>query len=240
MARLADRAFDIVEKLQRAKLQDDVFTILGEVGRAVGLDNFVITGLPLPGEKIAPQVVMSGCPPEWLQRYSERSYADHDPVALQLMRTTTPFRWSNAAATQRVSDCGKVIMGEAAEMGMRDGYACPIVTLSGQQACVSFGGERYDLAGDDEAALHLVSTYGFSAAKSFVTQDRTDFLDELTPRETEVIKWLSVGKTSWEISRILSVSEKTVEKHCGAIYTKFNVGNKTHAVALALRSRLIM
>ncbi|WP_376767374.1 helix-turn-helix domain-containing protein [Paludibacterium denitrificans] len=35
----------------------------------------------------------------------------------------------------------------------------------------------------------------------------------LTPREKECLSWVSAGKTSWEIARILNVAEATVIFH---------------------------
>jgi LuxR family transcriptional regulator, quorum-sensing system regulator BjaR1 len=240
MMGLADHAFEIVDALQNAKSQSEVFSILSRAGAYVGLDNFVITGLPLPGEELIPYIVLSGCSTDWLERYSANDYAINDPIACKLMGTTEPFRWSSAVSGSKVSERGKVIMGEASEFGLREGFACPIISLNAQAACVSFGGQECEMSRDDEAALYLISTYSYSAAKSFIEDIEPDFIDDLTARETEVIKWLSVGKTGWEISKIISVSEKTVEKHCSAIYAKLGVSNKTHAVAIAMRQRLIL
>lgn len=35
----------------------------------------------------------------------------------------------------------------------------------------------------------------------------------LSPRECEVLHWCAQGKTSWEIARILEISERTVNYH---------------------------
>jgi len=69
------------------------------------------------------------------------------------------------------------------------------------------------------------------------SRDADDF--DLTEREVQVLKWLSVGKSNWEISRILRISEGTVEKHMAAIAGKMDVSNRTHAVAEALRTGVI-
>jgi DNA-binding CsgD family transcriptional regulator len=61
----------------------------------------------------------------------------------------------------------------------------------------------------------------------------------LTERETEVLKWTSIGKTGWEIGAILGISRRTVEFHLRSIADKFDVVNRTHAVAQALRVGLI-
>jgi LuxR family quorum-sensing system transcriptional regulator SolR len=61
----------------------------------------------------------------------------------------------------------------------------------------------------------------------------------LTGKERDVIGWVVEGKTSWEIGRILSTSERTVKFHLKNVYTKLNVSNRAQAVAVANRLRLI-
>ena len=57
---------------------------------------------------------------------------------------------------------------------------------------------------------------------------------ELTPREREVLHWLSTGKTDGEIAALLSLSPRTVQKHLEHIYVKLGVETRTAAVTRAL------
>ncbi len=59
----------------------------------------------------------------------------------------------------------------------------------------------------------------------------------LTPREAEVLFWLSEGKTNAEIGVILSSARRTVEKHVEHILEKLNVENRSAAIRLALTVR---
>jgi LuxR family quorum-sensing system transcriptional regulator SolR len=63
--------------------------------------------------------------------------------------------------------------------------------------------------------------------------------NNLTFREKEVLQWVVQGKTSWEVGRILSMSERTVKFHLQNIYTKLNVVNRAQAVSMASRLQLI-
>ena len=56
----------------------------------------------------------------------------------------------------------------------------------------------------------------------------------LTPREAEVLFWLSEGKTNAEIGIILDSSRRTVEKHVEHILDKLGVENRAAATRLAL------
>ena len=48
----------------------------------------------------------------------------------------------------------------------------------------------------------------------------TDSQHNLTPRESQVLAWICSGKTNWEISRIVKISENTVKNHVQNIYKK--------------------
>jgi DNA-binding NarL/FixJ family response regulator len=60
--------------------------------------------------------------------------------------------------------------------------------------------------------------------------------DELSDREQEVLRHIVRGLQNKEIARSLVIAESTVETHLGNIYRKLNVGNRTEAAIIALRS----
>jgi DNA-binding response OmpR family regulator/DNA-binding CsgD family transcriptional regulator len=55
----------------------------------------------------------------------------------------------------------------------------------------------------------------------------------LTSRESEVLSWISKGKTNRDIAQILGLSPRTIDKHLEQIYAKLGVENRTAAAALA-------
>jgi DNA-binding CsgD family transcriptional regulator len=61
----------------------------------------------------------------------------------------------------------------------------------------------------------------------------------LTPREAEVLRLAADGATSEEIAAALHLTEHTVKSHLKRIQGKLGARNRTHAVAVALRSGLI-
>ena len=64
-------------------------------------------------------------------------------------------------------------------------------------------------------------------------------LPHLTPRETECLKWAAAGKSEWEISQILGISEHTAERHLLNAKTRLGAVNRVQAVAEAIRLGLI-
>ncbi|MEJ2685134.1 MAG: helix-turn-helix transcriptional regulator [Candidatus Sulfobium sp.] len=61
----------------------------------------------------------------------------------------------------------------------------------------------------------------------------------LSRRELEVLNLLKFGKTSWDISKILGISERTVNYHIGNIMSKLDAINRIQAVYEAVNLDLI-
>jgi DNA-binding CsgD family transcriptional regulator/tetratricopeptide (TPR) repeat protein len=64
-----------------------------------------------------------------------------------------------------------------------------------------------------------------------------DELEELTPRELEVLTELAAGLTNREIAQRLFISEKTVSVHLGRIFTKMGVHTRVQASGVFFRAR---
>jgi DNA-binding NarL/FixJ family response regulator len=74
------------------------------------------------------------------------------------------------------------------------------------------------------------------------TRDRTSesLIEELTPREVEVLELLADGLTNKAIAHQLGISEHTVKFHVNAILGKLGAQSRTDAVVRATRLGLIL
>ena len=61
----------------------------------------------------------------------------------------------------------------------------------------------------------------------------------VSARELDCLSWAAAGKTAWEASRILGISERTVRFHLNAAREKMSCATTTQAVAIAVAQRLI-
>jgi NarL family two-component system response regulator LiaR len=64
-------------------------------------------------------------------------------------------------------------------------------------------------------------------------------LDQLTERETDVLRLLAQGQSNQEIARNLSISATTVRSHVSTILMKLDVSNRTQAVLVAQERHLV-
>lgn len=58
----------------------------------------------------------------------------------------------------------------------------------------------------------------------------------LTQREAEVLLWVSYGKSSIDISDVLEISPRTVQKHLEHVYEKLGVETRSAAAAIAIKA----
>jgi DNA-binding NarL/FixJ family response regulator len=63
--------------------------------------------------------------------------------------------------------------------------------------------------------------------------------EHLTKRELAVLQLLADGLHNKQIATRLSISARTVERHCDNIYAKLGVGSRTEAVVRAIATKLV-
>lgn len=89
-----------------------------------------------------------------------------------------------------------------------------------------------------ESVLHpaitrkVINRFAFHAQEPKPEEKK---LDQLTERETEVLKLAAKGMTNAEIAHSLTLSVRTVHTHLSNIFSKMQVGSRTEAILLALK-----
>ncbi len=94
-------------------------------------------------------------------------------------------------------------------------HAAPDTIADGVRAAV-----RGDLPLDPEAVRSLATT-------------RHDPLEDLTPREREVLELIARGRTNRAIAEELVIAPKTVKTHVSAVLAKLGVSDRTQAAIYA-------
>lgn len=77
------------------------------------------------------------------------------------------------------------------------------------------------------------------AQLSALSRPDTSPAKELSNRERDVLRLVAAGKTNVEIGHALGISEKTVEKHVGAVFNKLQVSSRVEAAVLAVQQGLV-
>ena len=115
------------------------------------------------------------------------------------------------------------------------------------------GGRGYILKDSDpetmlraiRAVAHGESLLGPTIAQKALRQfsalpgKQAPLVDELTPRELEVLTLIAEGLCNKDIARELSISEKTVKNHINNIFSKLHLYDRTQAMLYAIRKGLV-
>ena len=132
-----------------------------------------------------------------------------------------------------------LIAGEAAEFGIRSGFAVPFLSFHHWQSVASFASPARDCSLSERERVQLVTIATFAGAAIETVGAPAPEKSPLSARETEVLAWLANGKTSWEVGEILGIAEITVKKHARTIRERLGVATTVQAVVEAMRRRII-
>jgi LuxR family quorum sensing-dependent transcriptional regulator len=232
-------AFEFLEGLDALSSAGQVLDNMQAAVARYGLDTLLFMGLPNPDQRFDDIVLGRRWPKEWFQIYAQRGYVHVDPVIRHLRRTPMPFEWSEVRFDPEREPRAAELMGRRKDFGFDGALVVPIPGPAGSMACVSMGARKLILTPRDRRPLHLMAYYAFERVAGFRQAQLPARRRSLTDREREVLSWAAVGKSAWEISEILSIAERTVNEHAQTAFRKLGAANRTHAVALAIRDRLI-
>jgi DNA-binding NarL/FixJ family response regulator len=84
-----------------------------------------------------------------------------------------------------------------------------------------------------------LSSAAFATSKPVPLADKPLDHERLTPRESEVLTYLSKGFTIKEIANLMGIKWFTVNDHIKSIYKKLNVSSRAEAAVLASKQGLV-
>ena len=138
--------------------------------------------------------------------------------------------WCTPKAKQLLADSGvqRALTEHIARLSQRSPTAQP-------RAVLDVGSRRLEIAmvssiGPNEWLFRLSETV---LGKEEQVLQQTLSISE---RESEVLLWVSRGKSNREIGEILTISPRTVDKHLEQIFQKLGVANRASAAARAVRA----
>jgi len=230
------RALDFVDAVERLRTPEVIRLFESEI-KACGFHAYIIAGLPSPGTALADVTLAHGWPAEWFDIYTRENLCAIDPIPRYGASTVQPFEWSDARYDRDRDPGAHLVMTRATEFRLMQGYCIPMHYDEGG-AVISLATEQLTIDPVAKSALQLVGVYVHNRIRS-LERPTAEKRDILTSREREILRWVADGKTSWEVSIILRISERTVKFHLVQASRKLNAVNRTSAVAKALARGLI-
>ena len=236
---------ELIDSLSKAKTVEELHATCSRLCAQFGFDCFNY-GMRFPASFVKSYYVfICGYPNEWWSRYKSKNYMLIDPVVVHSATHITPICWDHLQPQELNHKRANLVMDEAREFGLRSGVSFPVHSSRGDESLFSFSSEReYRHARSDiqhvmPYAQHF-STYLHEAVCRIFEQRVLPLTRaHLTQREQQCLLWAAEGKTTWETSMILRLSERTVRFHLHNASVKLNVVSRQHAVARAVALGLI-
>lgn len=157
----------------------------------------------------------------------------------------TPISWEQIVPLEKEGTSIRQFMGEARSCGLNSGVSIPVHTPQGGFSILNLSSSKpYVRARPDilHAMPHaqLFAAYLHENVRKVLEQELGAWSRvHLTTRERECLLWAAEGKTAWETSHILHISERTVVFHLQNAMKKLDTVNRQQAVARAVLLGLI-
>jgi LuxR family transcriptional regulator, quorum-sensing system regulator CviR len=211
--------------------------VISRVQGLVPFDHMVAVSARLEpgGAVVASQRVNVSYPEEFCREYVSRDYFRVDPVMRDALATCRAQYCSDAMHGRP-----KEIMSLCADFGLREGYnlGSRSPAPGGGATLLAFKGRSMSHDRRSVDTLEFVAPH-LHLACSRVLQGEDAAATQVSGREREVLQWLQQGKSSWEVSVILAISESTVNFHVSNIKRKLGATNRAQALAIAARLGLL-
>lgn len=231
------RRYDFEGDLDKALNRVDFFRLFHSIALRYGFEHFCLfqVAADMEGSNFSSKLILHDLSAGLAETYDKRHRFSESDICKSLRRSVIPTVWRARDQGASGDDAEHSLL---VQLGFDLAVVVPLQATSGARYAVIFLGDNGDIARQQHVELCYEANCVFDYFHRAVLSVRTGM--GLTPRETEILRWISYGKTASEIALIVSVSEHTVNSHTATILKKLDVVNRTQMVAKAIREQIIL
>ena len=246
------RLSESFQQLLRVDQESAWCDALFNFGQRLGFDRCLVAIVPKLGMGLEQAYLRSNYPTNWRSFYDAQKLVHVDPTVAHCVAHSTSLIWSPGLFR---SGPQQVMYEEASGYGLRSGVTLPMHGPRGELGILCFVNDTKPSKQFERDVDHVLPE--LSLLRDVTFQSGVDFaligaepdgaaglvrsapLPALTARELECLQWTMVGKTSWEIGRILGISVSTVNFHVAGFNRKLEVTHRNQAVVKAMKLGLL-
>lgn len=182
-------------------------------------------------------VIARFCPEEWSTSPGFRYVCfENNPLLAAIRENRTLYRFSDFAPSgaKQYGDYWEAYR----QAHIADALCATSYGAGGKIASMHLGFDTIDIGGPQAMAIQMA---GLALTERLMTMSEpvADNEIKLSDRERDAIAFVADGKTDWEISVILGVSQTTARFHVDRARRKLGAVNRAQAVARLVTQRLI-
>lgn len=247
---LADFATDIAP----CKTDDCAWEVGVQFFESLGFEGVTYGTLDKKNEKIIG--FYSNLGSDFFTHYAGLHYGDVDPLVLHCLNHSNPAHYTHGGVSQvklTGSDKELKMLGDFYEAGIQSSFVVPFhndifpgmagINLAGKMT----GAECQALVEAHRSeilvASALLNSHLIGVPSSLqVSESWFGFCNNaegITPRETEVLKWLSQGLRNDRVAERMNVTPATVNFHMGSIKKKLGARTREQALVIAMHKGIV-
>jgi LuxR family quorum-sensing system transcriptional regulator CciR len=232
-----DRIDAFVRDLARTTSESELTDLLSDISREMGFSHFALTHHVDIRRAPQPAIRVHNYPSEWVEYFDDQKLGVSDPVHRASHLTSIGFPWSRLDELLALTARDREVLDLAERRGLGDGFTVPANVPGESNGSCSFavqaGGH---LAEEHLPMAQLVGAFAFEAARRLcrVRDGSLAPPPRLTDRQRDCVVWAARGKSDWEISRILGISEETVIQYLKRARERYGVTKRTQLAIRAL------
>ncbi len=213
--------------------EKEIFEEVRRISSKLGFD-YCAYGLRIPTAIAVPKIVMlNNYSKDWQRIYVEKNYLMVDPTVQHCTHSLDPIIWTDPLFTS-----ARELWEDATSFGLRHGWVQSCRDANGAQGMLTLARSAESISDSELKSNYkemywLAQTAHLAISKMACAKNIPESRAQLTHREIEVLRWTAEGKTSYEISCILSTSERTINFHIANSIQKLNASNKISATIKA-------
>jgi len=206
----------------RVVLVDDQAIVRAGVARILSpADGFEVVGECADGDEVVP--ALSQTVPDVVLMDIRMRRVDGIEATRRVMSLPDPPRVLVLTTFDEDDLLWGALQAGSAGFVLKDAAAEDLIAAT---RAVAAGGAWFDPG----VAPRLLAAYRRSVAPARRERER---LDQITERESAVLRLMARGASNAEIAAMLHVSEPTVKSHVGSIFTKLGVRDRPGAIVFA-------
>lgn len=214
-------------------------SLLEQVTSELEFDYFALLDHASLGRREHRLLRIDNYPRDWAEEFVARGYAGDDPVHLACRRTNAAFGWAELGDLIRLDRRHDRILAHSRRFGLGSGLTIPANVPGEPTASCSFA---VRLGRDMPAArlrcAELVGVHALRAARRLRPRPAPARL-HLSRRELQCLRLVALGKTDWEIARILGLSLHTAHQYVRSARAAYDATSRTQLVVYGLRDEWI-
>ncbi len=225
------------ESLASCETLEQLISQTGRMARSLGFEHWVYTAPVVAHAEAGTPWSLHDCPQELRRAHGACARSARYVGYLEY---GIPFWWTPSTEAQAMPRHDAAEDGDALfeAVARRHGVSATLCTpihgpggRLGHLLLVARGEMTVAMLREVRPATMLFSRYLHQACLPHIEAQQRQVRQSLSPREVECMSWAVMGKTAWEISRVLHVSEHTVSFHLRNAATKLGAVNRQQAVA---------